>query len=671
MLRRVLIVLALLVVALSACGGNDDDNNDANPNPTTLDSPATAPTNTPPPAAVADDDTSADDSQPPADESTSALAMTATESAYLGLGNLISRAIAPDEQTLALGTGVGVLFYDLNDLSAAPRRVPMLGAATQVIYSPDGTHLAVRQAAPSGFNIPTEFIVVLEVATGETLASVDTFQDPVQALHYSADGTLLVGEIQDTVTVWDALTLGPLHEFVLKSETMGSIIATRISPDNTRLALMRQNGMEIVDIATGAATLSLPSDSRLIEAYIEWVDNERVVHTALAGGATTITDLSAPDAEPVQVAQVSPSGGMELRGEALYLTGAFNAGVYDLTGANPFRRVEVGYATISATAAVWVNQIGDALIFYDADGTETARLDAYNFEGVLALNDGTLLVMDDERFIQIDPTTPAVTAVLEIGLRGGNATPTLTSDGAFTAIVDRTDSANQMTHILDTQTGLSVSSFAYPYTSADTLAFSAEGQRLAIGGRDSEGPVLSVWQDAALLWELHGEDNFTGLSFTPDGSGLWVGSRAGVSLYDAATGEPTGASLDLQGKSGVATVRYAPAEVNRLVVLGDTSTWNAAYLGIYDATTYDLIRFIPDAHHYAVKGAVFVGDTVLTVGRDTRLRQWSLMTGGLVAEGVVFDDAMAALYGLSDDGTRLVTLSDHHILQLWEWTAGE
>lgn len=654
MIHRLLMVLAIFAFILSACGNKDD--------------PTPAPTHTPPPAAV-DNDNASTNTHLTGNNSTTTRTMTATETAYLGLGNIISRAVAPDEQTLVLGTGVGVLFYDLNNLSAPPRRIPLLGVATQLIYNPSGTQLAVRQAAPSGFNIPTDFILVLDAASGETLAQVDTFQDPVQALHYSADGTLLVGRIRDVVTVWDALTLAVVHKLTLQSE-WGSIIATRISPDNTRLALIRQNGLEIVDIATGAVTISLPSESRRIEAYVEWVDDQHIVHTALSGSATVITDLNALDAEPVQVAPSAPSGGMERRGESLYITQAFNVDIYDLTGANPYRRVRVGYATISPNATVLVNHIGDTVLIYDVQGTETGQVAAYDMDGVLTVNDATLMVIRPNRILHIDPTTPAVTTVLETGQRGGS-TIALTRNGAFAAIVDYSDSANPMTRILDTQTGEAVSSFAYPYTASDVMAFSADGQRLAIGGRTSEGPVLSMWQDAALLWEWRSEDAINKLTFTPDGNGLWVSNRAGVALYHAATGEPTGASLDLNGKSGVATVIYAPDDSNRLVVLGDTAYWNAAYLGIYDATTYALIRFIPDAHHYALKGAVFVGDSVLTVGRDTRLRQWSLATGDLVAEAVVFDDAIAGVYRLSDDGTRLVTLSEHHILQFWEWTTGE
>lgn len=666
-MRRLLIIAVLLLLALSACGGGDDSNDDTNPNPTPADTSASAETTNDTPAPAADD-TDNDTSAPV--EAGPVAAMTATESAYLGLGDTISRAVAPDDQTLALGTGVGVLFYDLNDLTAAPRRVPILGAVTQVIYNPAGTHLAVRQSAPSRFNAPTDYVLVLDAATGETLASVDTFQDPVQSLHYSADGSLLVGEIQDEVIIWDALTLAEQQRLSIESE-MGSVIATRISPDNTRLGLLHQNGMEVIEIATGAVTYAQQSESRMIEAYLEWLDNERIAHTALVGSALVITDLSNPAAEPVQVAQTSPRGGMELRGESLYITGAFDVGVYDSTGTTPYHRLDVGYATISPSAAVLVNRAGNSVFIYDAEGTEVGQIPAYAFDGLFSQNDGTLMLIDSETITHLDPTTPAVTTTLETGLRGGNAVPAITGDGAFAATVDRTDSAAQMTHILDTQTAASVSSFAYPFTAAEPMAFAADGSRLAIGGRDADGPVVSVWQDAALLWELHGDDPFYALAFTPDGTGLWIGTRTDITLYDAATGDPTPTTLDLDGESGTVRFVYAPSDTNRLVVLGNTSFWNGAFIGFYDATTYERIAFIPDAHHYEAVGAIFAGDTVLTVGRETRLRQWSLATGELVAEGEVFNDALRGIASLSDDGTRFVTLSAHGVLQFWEWTAGE
>jgi len=62
---------------------------------------------------------------------------------YLGRGAPTVVQFSPDGQTLAVGSSVGLWLYDMTDLTAPPRRLPMDIQVTSVAFSPAGGLIAV------------------------------------------------------------------------------------------------------------------------------------------------------------------------------------------------------------------------------------------------------------------------------------------------------------------------------------------------------------------------------------------------------------------------------------------------------------------------------------------------------------------------------------------------
>src|SRR5262249_26543488 len=105
-----------------------------------------------------------------------------------------SLAFAPDGRTLA-GCGADKTLR-LWDGQTAKERLAVAGVADRVLaFHPDGQKLATACAST---------LVVRDAASGQSLREFQRPWAPLNAVHFTPHGALLVGRDQEVVYVWDA-----------------------------------------------------------------------------------------------------------------------------------------------------------------------------------------------------------------------------------------------------------------------------------------------------------------------------------------------------------------------------------------------------------------------------------------------------------------------------------
>ncbi len=157
------------------------------------------------------------------------------------------------------------------------------------------------------------------------------------------------------------------------------------------------------------------------------------------------------------------------------------------------------------------------------------------------------------------------------------------------------------------------------------IAFSKDGQQLALGGGDSR-PFLGVYDVATgkKIVDLKGHTNYVwDVSFSPDGKLLASGAEdASARVWDLATGKEVAQVREFAGR--VTCVQFSPDGKTLLAGSNDGK-----------AVLYDLasskVAFRLERHTASVRGAAFSpdGKSCATVGKDKQLCVWNPETGKL------------------------------------------
>ena len=143
----------------------------------------------------------------------------------LGKGRIEDIAFSPGGQYLAVASGIGVWLYEVAT-SRALMLIPTASSVRSVSFSPDGATLA------SGSGDRT--IRLWDVATGESIATLEGHTSLVSSVSFSPDGaTLASGSWDNTVKLWDVATHTPIA--TLEGHT-SSVRSVSFSPDGATLA---------------------------------------------------------------------------------------------------------------------------------------------------------------------------------------------------------------------------------------------------------------------------------------------------------------------------------------------------------------------------------------------------------------------------------------------------
>lgn len=196
---------------------------------------------------------------------------TLHEQKRVGRGRIVSIAYAPDGETLALGSAIGIYLYDLNTFHLQ-QFLPTPAWVWCLTYDRTGQWLAA--------GMDNGKIRLWQRGEQERSFDINAHQSAVQTLAFSSDGHLIASGARDgMVRLWQIRDRTLLRTF---EYGQGPIRALAFSPDNTNLALaFGHRHIHIRRVRDGALihtlhghrqavrTLTYTSDGRLLASGAE------------------------------------------------------------------------------------------------------------------------------------------------------------------------------------------------------------------------------------------------------------------------------------------------------------------------------------------------------------------------------------------------------------------
>ncbi len=223
-------------------------------------------------------------------------------------------AFSPDGKLLATGTYGRVTVWDLASGKPAKVLTNVLGAVSDLKFSPRGKLLAVAGGQPSARGD----LRLFDTTDWKLLHSLGGHLDTVSCVSFNADGTKLVSASFDkTVRLWDVKEAKTLHTFTGHSDF---VYAVAFAPDGSwYVTASKDRTGRIIDTATGKGkfTLSgtdqevlavavLPNGSQVLAAgqdpLVSWYDPKTAERARRAGGAGIATHEIAIDPKGTLVA---------------------------------------------------------------------------------------------------------------------------------------------------------------------------------------------------------------------------------------------------------------------------------------------------------------------------------------------------------------------------------
>ncbi len=198
-------------------------------------------------------------------------AATVHEQKRVGRGRIVAIAYAPDGETLALGSAIGIYLYDLNTFHLQ-QFLPTPTWVWCLTYNRTGTWLAA--------GMDNGKIRLWQLDEPEKPCDINAHQSAVQTLAFSSDGHLIASGARDgVVRLWQMRDHTLLRTFAYDK---GPIRALAFSPDGSNLALaFGHRHIHIRRVQDGALihtlhghrqavrTLTYTSDGRLLASGAE------------------------------------------------------------------------------------------------------------------------------------------------------------------------------------------------------------------------------------------------------------------------------------------------------------------------------------------------------------------------------------------------------------------
>lgn len=405
---------------------------------------------------------------------------------------------SPDDRQLATANGASeVVILDLVD--GRERRVPVPIRSHLVRFSPDGQHLGLG-------SLHSPHFAVLDVGSGQSLATLQTDGNEVNVMAWHPDGNLLAVNDKDRqLTIWDWRERRPVRTLTGHSEDIVSLV---FHPRGHLLLSGGWEGLFLWKARTGERLLTLTGSCGALRIS---PDGRRLFKRRPTKADFMLCELA--DNDPVS----SYSRPMFQATEA--------AG--DYSGAVAFGPDSRWLACLRQDSLViYEVATGRTLAEAHLDGVDALAVDAQTnlwMSGVAGLARRTMRWnTQTSRWTLGDPEA--------IGEPGRRRRVTVSHDGKVLAVVR----GEEYVQVFDTASGRKMAKTAPERGRLDYVALSPQGQWLATGTWDGIGAKLWDARTGELLRTI-GEKAFRSKSsavlFSADGRWLCVVCRKEISVW--------------------------------------------------------------------------------------------------------------------------------------------
>ena len=469
------------------------------------------------------------------------------ELAALALGNIavdpersILLALEAAEENIAVdGKLLSEMEEVLHRAIQASRVLLTLPQGGGLSFSPDGTRLATSGEEGE--------ITIWNVATGEALGILSGHSMPVGDIAFSPDGKLLASVSEDfSRIIWDLNAGQPLLELPAAAGIQPIIISPDIefSPNGDYL-LTTAFGEEtrLFEVTDGREVISF-SDLKHAQGIAFSPDGDRV-----AIGNTGIFAL------PANLQDKSADNVIQFKNRLTIFEGAESAltagerRIYDAPTGISFAPDgnRVAAASTDRQAKIWDAATGELLLTLDGH-TGLVHDIAYSPDGrqlATASADGTTKIWDAQSGQERLTLTGHHDEVLRVAFGPNGQTVASSSLDGTTKLWDISQGGEQEWFSL------------FGHEGDARLAVDPTGQKVATAGVDG---IAKVWdaQSGAHLFSLNAEDTpFTAIAFSPDGQLIALGRKdAHVDLFFTETGELFDS---IEGRREITSLAFTPA----------------------------------------------------------------------------------------------------------------
>ena len=530
------------------------------------------------------------------------------------------------------------------------------GQVQHAVFSPDGRMILTASADKSAR--------LWDAETGKPIGEPMPHENPVCAMSFSRDGRRILAGTATASHLWDAASGTPIGRPRRRPHWSG----VWFSPDGrVEVAGDGLSTMSMRDVATGNPIFQL-QHSQTSPVYVLTVSFSPDGRALLTGGSDSTARLwnaetGQPIGEPlrhdgrVTAASFSPDGRTIVTGSSDRTARLWEAATGKPIG-GPLRHEQ-------AVHVVSISPDGHTLL---TGSVNTARL--WN----IATGQPIGQTLHHEHYIEavcFNPDGRSVltgswdsTARLWKAATGQPIGEPLRHDGRVMAVSFSPDGRKILTGSMD--------GTARVWDAATVMPTGLSmGARFRAGSFNGDRPTeVAATKDTARLWDvatgepigepLRLEEQINQLSFTPDGSAVFMRGDRTARFWHATTGKPIGEPL--RPKDPVHSACFSPDSHTVL-----TTSENTAQLWVAD-TGKPIGQ--PLRHKGTIVAAAFSTDnrTVLTGSTDTTARFWEAATGKSIGDPLPHAAGVLKVWFTPDGRTAVTQIYDS--LRLWQVPTG-
>ena len=579
------------------------------------------------------------------------------------LGAVGSVVYSPDGSQLAIGDDKGVLqVWEVSTGQVVLFCADHTAAIRSVVYSPDGQQIA------SGSDDNT--VKLWNLLTGDCTHTLQGHKKGVRSVTYSPDGQQIAsGSDDNTVKLWNPLTGGCTHTLQGHKKEVGSVV---YSPDGQQIASgSDDNTVKLWNLLTGDCTHTLQDHKKGVRSVTYSPDGQQLA----SGSADNTVKLWSPltgdcirtlkgHRDWVWSVMYRPNGQQLASGSADNTVKLWNPLTGDCTSTlkdheNRVRSVmyspdgqQLASGSDDNTVKLWNPLTGDCIRTLQGH-EDWIRSVMYS------LNSKQLASGSADNMVKLwNPLTGDCTYTLQ-GHKKGIRSVMYSPNGQ--QLISCSD--DNTVKLWNLATGNCTYTLQGHKKGVRSVTYSPDGQQLASGSEDRTVKLWDVTSGNCTHTFKGHEKGIRSVIYSPDGQQLASGSADNtVKLWHLVTGDCTHTLQSHENR--VLSVMYSPDGQQLATGSADNT------VKLWNPITGDCTRTL-QGHEDWIRSVMYSpdGQQLATGSADNTVKLWNPITGNCTRTLQGHEDWVRSVV-YSPDGQQLVSSSDDNTIRIWDIAMG-